>query len=226
MMPGRTVVFHGLALGADRSVAAGRVAWAVMAMAALLVSCSKGPPKRAKRAHHPASAAPTVPEDQAPVPAAAAPPAAAPAPMAVHVAEPPAPRHQLSVDPNPTPPPAPAPRRSARVPAARPAAFAARPAPEPPPKPAPKAVADKPSGSSCGPGGGDGEVLSVQGVASDDVLNVREAPDRTSAILGGLPPDTTGVRGTANRKRVGGSSWREIECGKLRGWVNEKFLAR
>jgi hypothetical protein len=34
------------------------------------------------------------------------------------------------------------------------------------------------------------------------------------------------VRGTANRKRIGGSSWREIECGKLRGSVNEKFLAR
>jgi hypothetical protein len=59
--------------------------------------------------------------------------------------------------------------------------------------------------------------LSVQGVAADDVLNVREAPDK---------PDATGVRGTQNRRRVGASIWREVECGNLRGWVNERFLAR
>lgn len=63
-------------------------------------------------------------------------------------------------------------------------------------------------------------------MAADDVLNVREAPDKGSAVLGGLPPDATGVRGTSNRRRVGGSTWREVECGNLRGWVNEKFLAR
>jgi hypothetical protein len=66
----------------------------------------------------------------------------------------------------------------------------------------------------------------VQGVAADDVLNVRESPDKAAAVLGGLPPDATGVRGTANRRRVGSSIWREVECGNLRGWVNERFLAR
>jgi hypothetical protein len=66
----------------------------------------------------------------------------------------------------------------------------------------------------------------VQGVAADDVLNVREAPDKAAAVLGALPPDATGVRGTPNRRRVGASTWREVECGDLRGWVNERFLAR
>jgi hypothetical protein len=189
-------------------------------------ACSKPAPKRAKRAHAPAPATAPAPEEQV----SRVPPAPAPTPMAVHVAEPtptpPPPRHQLSVDPNPSPPSLPAPHRAARVAMARAAAPAVRPTPEPAPVPTRKAPEEKRGGSSCGPGGGDGELLSVQGVATDDVLNVREAPDRTSTILGGLPPDTTGVRGTPNRKRVGGSSWREIECGKLRGWVNEKFLAR
>ena len=55
---------------------------------------------------------------------------------------------------------------------------------------------------------------------------MRQAPDKASAILGELPPDATGVRGTANRRRVGSSVWREVECGNLHGWVNERFLAR
>jgi hypothetical protein len=101
-------------------------------------------------------------------------------------------------------------------------------APPPPDEPAPayKPVNDKPSGSRCEGGSGKGERLAVQGVAANDVLNVREAPDKASTILGELPPDATGVRGTANRRRVGSSTWREVECGNLHGWVNERFLAR
>jgi len=218
------VVHHTVALGAARPAAVGRWAAALMVLA-LLADCSKPPPKRAKRGHSSAPGAASAPEDQA---VAAAPaPAPVPAPMAVRVPDPaPAPpaRRALTVDPNPTPPPPPPPlsRRAARIAAARSAAAAPRPAPEPAAKP----VDDKSSGSSCEGGSGKGELLSVQGVAADDVLNVREAPDRTSAILGALPPGATGVRGTANRKRVGSSSWREIECGKVRGWVNERFLAK
>ena len=33
----------------------------------------------------------------------------------------------------------------------------------------------------------------VTGVASDDVLNIRESPDAGSAIVGSLAPDATGV---------------------------------
>ncbi len=103
--------------------------------------------------------------------------------------------------------------------ASRRVAVAAAPAPQP-------AQTSAPSGSRCEGGSGKGERLSVQGVAADDVLNVREAPDKGAAVLGGLPPDAIGVRGTSNRRRVGASTWREVECGNLRGWVNERFLAR
>jgi hypothetical protein len=34
------------------------------------------------------------------------------------------------------------------------------------------------------------------------------------------------VRAAGQRRVVGRSSWREVECGTIRGWVNEKFLAR
>ena len=193
----------------------------MLLVTALLAGCSKAPPKRAKRAHHGAPGGASGIEDQAP--GAAAPPTAQPTPMAVRVPDlppPPPQRRALSVDTNPTPPPPEPPhRRAARVATTRPLAAA------PTPAPAPRPVDDKARGTTCETGSGHGELLSVTGVAADDVLNVREAPDRTSAVLGGLPPDTTGVRGTSNRKRVGGSSWREIECGKIRGWVNERFLS-
>ena len=112
------------------------------------------------------------------------------------------------------------PRRTSRHLAAAapaPAPHAGRPA---------RPSADRPPGSRCEGGTAKGERLSVQGVAADDVLNVREAPDKAAAVLGALPPDATGVRGTPNRRRVGASTWREVECGNLRGWVNERFLAR
>ena len=206
-------------------------------MIGLLFDCEKAAPKRPKRVHpHPTATAPAA-DDDSPV---------APGPVAERAADaPPPPRHQLSVDPNPPPlvPPAaapsvPPPHHAARVPVPvavpRPVAApvvpapravaAATPTPEAPV--AYKPVADKRPGAWCEGGDEKGELLSVHGVAADDVLNVRESPDRASTILGELPPDATGVRGTANRKRIGASSWREIECGKLRGWVNERFLAR
>jgi hypothetical protein len=201
------------------SVAVGRCG-AVLLMVALLFGCQKAAPKRAKHARpHPSpTSSPSADDDPAtpaPAPPASGPPAAAARPPEA----PPAPRHQLSVDRNPPPPVAPAPRR-------------APPTPSPPARPAPdrpvvyKAVDDPRPHGLCDGSSVKGELLSVQGVAANDVLNIREAPDHTSTILGELPPDATGVHGTANRKRVGGSNWREVECGKLRGWVNERFLAR
>ena len=198
-----------------------------LAVVVTLGACHKDAPHRAKRARlhpspatagndddvpPPAPAPPPPAPSTAPVPAAPAPVAAAPFPLP-HL------HHQLTVDRTvPSSPPHP------QVPPA----ATAEPAPEY------RAVTDKPlpsaappaSASRCEGGSVKGERLSVQGVAADDVLNVREAPDKTSAILGSLPSDATGVHGTASRRRVGASTWREVECGKLRGWVNERFLAR
>jgi hypothetical protein len=192
------------------------------------LGCQKAPPHRNKRVH-PHQAAPALGEDPA-APSAAATPAATPAPPPAPVAppappaEPAPPPSGLTVD-RTVPTPLPPPRRSARH-ASRVAAVAAAP-PEPQPvRAAYHQVDDKPQGGGpCAGGTSKGERLAVQGVAADDVLNVREAPDKASAVLGALPPDATGVRGLANRRRVGTSSWREVECGQLHGWVNERFLA-
>jgi len=75
---------------------------------------------------------------------------------------------------------------------------------------------------SCG--SGSGERLSVRGVDLADVLNVRAKPDWTSEVLGTLPPTATGVIGTGERQKAGGSSWRKVRCRDLSGWVNERFL--
>lgn len=201
-----------------------------------LGGCHKDPPHRAKRmrAHAAPSATSSANDDDSPPPppsppgAATSPPVPTPAPVAPVVAAPPAAppalshgRHQLTVDCS-------APSRPPR-PAVSPAAPATG-EPAPDDKPSGKAVTEKrapaSSVSPCQGGTFKGERLSVQGVAADDVLNVREAPDKASAVLGALPPDATGVQGTANRRRVGASTWREVECGTLRGWVNERFLAR
>jgi hypothetical protein len=183
-----------------------------------LVSCQKSEPRRAKhaRAHAGIATAPAA-DQNAPSPA----PVAAAPPVAPEPEPPPPPRRQLTVDRS-VPAPPPAPRHIAAAPR-----HAAAPPPSPPAEPAAayKAVNDKPSGTRCEGGSGKGERFAVQGVAANDVLNVREAPDKASAILGELPPDATGVHGTANRRRVGSSTWREVDCGNLHGWVNERFLS-
>ena len=183
------------------------------------VGCHKEGSHRVRHAKQHNSAAPVVAEDEAP--------AAPPAPTANVVMPPP----PAAPPPPPPPVPAAAPARELTVessvpvpmPPRRASRHLAAAAPAPPPRPEPEPA----RASAAGPcGSGKGERLSVQGVAADDVLNVREAPDKSAAVLGGLPPDATGVRGTSNRRRVGASTWREVECGNLRGWVNERFLAR
>ena len=199
------------------AVGAGR--WALMVFVASLgagFGCHKDTSHRVRHAKQHNNASPTGADDEAPP--------APPAPTANVVMPPPPPA---------PPPPAAAPARELTVESSVPVPMPPRrgsrrvAAAAPPPAPAPEPA--RPSatpGSRCEGGSGKGERLTVQGVAADDVLNVREAPDKGAAVLGGLPPDATGVRGTSNRRRVGASTWREVECGNLRGWVNERFLAR
>jgi hypothetical protein len=89
---------------------------------------------------------------------------------------------------------------------------------------APRAPKEPRDPSRC-PGGEEGPRYIVQGVEASDVLNVRAQAHWKSPILGKLPPHATHVLGTPERKDVSGSPWRKIACGKLRGWVNERFLA-
>jgi hypothetical protein len=57
------------------------------------------------------------------------------------------------------------------------------------------------------------------------VLNIREKPDWKSAVAGAIPPNATGVVASNERAVSAGSIWRRVTCGKIEGWVNERFLA-
>jgi Bacterial SH3 domain len=60
----------------------------------------------------------------------------------------------------------------------------------------------------------------VAGVASDDVLNVRNGPSADHALIGRLPPDADGIR-------IAGASvsaWCPIQHRGLSGWVNRVYL--
>ncbi len=79
-------------------------------------------------------------------------------------------------------------------------------------------------GSSSGSGSGSG-MVSVTGVASNDVLNVRSGPGTNHGIVGAL---TNGDRVRKLRcEQHGGSRWCEIEMQtdmRERGWVNARYL--
>lgn len=63
----------------------------------------------------------------------------------------------------------------------------------------------------------------VTGVASDDTLNVREAPDGDSADLGDLPHDAVGIE-VFDRDESG--NWGRIVWQEANGWVSMRFLEK
>jgi len=65
---------------------------------------------------------------------------------------------------------------------------------------------------------------SVHDVDPSDVLNIRVAPDWHSEIKGSLPPDATDVSVIGPPRGTKTSTWREVICGKTRGWVRDKFI--
>ena len=100
--------------------------------------------------------------------------------------------------------------------------------PEPPPPPPPPPPRRKPPKagppSTCGPRG-PGVHYVVRNVDASDVLNVRERPDWKSTTVGSLPPDATGILGGPTHTRPGAAPWRHVTCGKVSGWVNDRFLS-
>jgi uncharacterized membrane protein len=66
-------------------------------------------------------------------------------------------------------------------------------------------------------------LFDVAGVAADDVLNIRAAPDAGAGIVGTLPPDATAVEVVALSQDGG---WGRIGQGESGGWVSLDFLAR
>ncbi|MBJ6124036.1 SH3 domain-containing protein [Microvirga splendida] len=81
------------------------------------------------------------------------------------------------------------------------------------------------------------DFFSVKGVASNDVLFVREKPSVASAKIGQIPPDGRGLRNLECRTFHGGQEvinsdaplpgttrWCKIQYQGMAGWVNARFL--
>ena len=71
----------------------------------------------------------------------------------------------------------------------------------------------------------------VQGVAENDVLNIREriegADDVTSArIIGSIPANADDVAGTGLTVMVGGNRWHQVVFHGVSGWVNGRYLKK
>lgn len=64
-------------------------------------------------------------------------------------------------------------------------------------------------------------LYNVAGVATDDVLNVRDAPAPSAAIIATLPATRTGleVLGPSDD-----GTWMRVGLGEVSGWVNARFL--
>lgn len=62
-------------------------------------------------------------------------------------------------------------------------------------------------------------LYAVTGVASNDVLNIRQAPDPASDILGTLAPDATGVEVMEIR-----DGWAKVNSDEMAGFVAARYL--
>jgi uncharacterized membrane protein len=93
--------------------------------------------------------------------------------------------------------------------------------------PAPPAAPAAPSTAPPTASSGDGSLafFRVQGVAADDVLNIRSNPDSSSPSLGTLPAGATHVEGIGAPSVVGAARWQRVRHGGTLGWVNARFLS-
>jgi uncharacterized membrane protein len=64
----------------------------------------------------------------------------------------------------------------------------------------------------------------VQGVASDDVLNIRSNPDSGSLLLGTISAGASSVEGIGAPIVAGSARWQRVRHGGTIGWVNARFL--
>lgn len=69
-----------------------------------------------------------------------------------------------------------------------------------------------------------GAILSVVGVAHDDVLNLRAAPGADQTILDGIPPTYDAVLALGETRSLP-AFWTRVEFGGEVGWVNITYLA-
>lgn len=62
-------------------------------------------------------------------------------------------------------------------------------------------------------------LFDVAGVAADDVLNIRETPSASAAIVGRLAPNARNVEVVAER-----DGWMQVNTDERSGWVNGRYL--
>lgn len=63
-------------------------------------------------------------------------------------------------------------------------------------------------------------LFDVTGVATDDVLNIRETPDATAPVIGALAPDATRIEVVQEQ-----DGWGQVNSGERAGWVSMRFLS-
>ena len=66
----------------------------------------------------------------------------------------------------------------------------------------------------------------VAGVAADDALNLRSAPDPAAEVVGALGPDTTDVEVVAIAPAPSGAPWARVALPEGGGWAAARFLVR
>jgi uncharacterized membrane protein len=65
-------------------------------------------------------------------------------------------------------------------------------------------------------------LFDVTGVAANDVLNIRAAPDANASIIGHLAPDARAVEVVAHDAT---GRWAQVNAGEQSGWVALRYLA-
>lgn len=63
-------------------------------------------------------------------------------------------------------------------------------------------------------------LFDVSGVATDDVLNIRAAPNAGADIIGTLAPDATRIEVVEE-----GRGWGRVSVGEVSGWVSMRYLS-
>ena len=66
-------------------------------------------------------------------------------------------------------------------------------------------------------------LFDVAGVAANDVLNIRTAPDPDAEQIGALPPDARGIEVVAANPR---QTWGQVNVDGRTGWVSLHYLRR
>jgi uncharacterized membrane protein len=107
-----------------------------------------------------------------------------------------------------------------------PPAAGSAPAPQTEHAAKPAVVVTPPEVPGVSPPSGDASAsFSVVGVAEGDVLNMRSAPDAASAIVGSIPPNTSGIASIGAPTQVEQTTWQRVSYGGNVGWVNSRFLS-